>query len=74
LHLQRAVDVRRRSTPKHPDLAVVLLNLGRLRLANGEPEIAGSLLDEAREIAEAALGPDHDLVAQIRGARASAPE
>jgi tetratricopeptide (TPR) repeat protein len=64
--LLQAVDVRRRATPRHPDFAVVLLNLGTLHLRMGDPVAATVALREAVAVAEAALGAEHAFVTEIR--------
>jgi hypothetical protein len=52
--------------PGHPDLAVAILAVARLRLAEGRPDEARALAEEARGITAAALGGQHREVAEAQ--------
>ena len=51
--------------PEHPDVAIVLINLGKLYNSLGDNAKAEPLLLRALAIREKALGPDHPDVANI---------
>ena len=57
--------VTRHSAPRPPHTAVILNNLDGLLRTEGKLGEASPLLERARRIEEAALGPDHPDVAAI---------
>jgi tetratricopeptide (TPR) repeat protein len=63
--MQSAIELRRRVTPTHPDLAVDLHNAGIDQLRTGRQAEALASFTEAAALARAALGNDHELVAVI---------
>ncbi|MEU9153287.1 tetratricopeptide repeat protein [Streptomyces sp. NPDC048417] len=60
--LRRALKVRE-PLGDHPDVVGTLIRLGRLHRDTGAPGESYDVLDEARRMAEAAMGPDHPYVA-----------
>jgi tetratricopeptide (TPR) repeat protein len=60
-----ALEVRRREQPGEPIIAHTLLQIGNVLVALGRYDEARHMLEEARDLGVAVLGPDHPMVGAV---------
>jgi CHAT domain-containing protein len=63
--INKALGIRRRLTPRHPELIVMLQLSGQLSFALGDARKAQQTLTEALRLAEETVGPAHPIVAPV---------